>query len=239
MQFQQQGKNSTVIQALLENSGAQISEETIASLVNQARFIERIQAPLLARHELTANLAKRLYWWIAASYREKILDRYDIDPIELGEIIDATVQELIADYRSALSRREAETSELIDQLAMSNLITPDFLTRVLRAGEVPLFEALFGKLTNLPPAAARRTVYEPPGYGLAIAYKALGVSDEDFGSLFVLSRQGRPGDQMVDPNEVHTATAFFARLERDSALARLEKWRVDPDYFDAVRDFQD
>ena len=165
--------DNTVIQALLENSSAQISEETIAVLVDQARFIERFHSPLLARRELNANLAKRLYWWVATSYREKILDRYNIHSVELDNMVDATVEDLITDYRDAVSWKEVETSALIDQLAISNLITPDFLIRVLRVREVPLFEDLFGKLTNLPVAAVRRIVYEPPGYGLAIASKAI------------------------------------------------------------------
>lgn len=232
------GDNS-VIQALLENSGAQIPEETIAVLVDQARFIERFHAPLLARHELNANLAKRLYWWVATSYRERILDRYKIDSVELDDMIDATVKELITDYRIAKSQKEAETNELIDQLAISNLITPDFLNRVLRAREAPLFEALFSKLTNLPVAAVKRIVYEPPGYGLAIASKALGLRSGDFGTLFVLSRQGRPGQQFVDSDEVGIVTEFFAGLSRDKTLTRLEKWRVDPVYFAAVQDFRD
>ena len=231
--------DSTVIQALLENSSAQISEEAITVLVDQARFMERFQAPLLARHELTANLAKRLYWWVATSYREKILDRYKIDSVELDDIIDATVKELITDYRIAKSRKEAETSELIDQLAMSKLITPDFLIRVLRAREVPLFEALFGKLTNLPVAAVRRIVYEPPGFGLAIACRSLDLHSEEFGTLFLLSRQGRPGDQVVDSGELEIVMEFFARFGRAKSLIRLEKWRTDPGYFAAIQDFKD
>ena len=229
----------TVIQALLENSSAQISEETITVLVSQARFIERFQAPILARHELSVNLAKRLYWWVANSYRENILDRYNIDTVELDNMVDATVEELIADYRDAVSWKEVEANALIDQLVISNLITSDFLIRVLRAREMPLFEALFGKLTNLPAANVRRVVYEPPGFGLAIAYKALDFPSEDFGELFLLSRQGRPGDQIVDSGELNIVMEFFSQLDRGNSSTRLEKWRMDPRYFAAVQDFSD
>ena len=207
-------------------------------MVSQARFIERFQAPILARHELSVDLAKRLYWWVANSYREQILDRYNIDTVELDNMVDATVEELISDYRDAVSWKEVEASALIDQLAISNLITSDFLIRVLRAREVPLFEALFGRMTNLPIANVRRVVYEPPGYGLAIAYKALDFRSEDFGELFLLSRQGRPGDQMVDSGELRRVMEFFAQLDRGRSWTKLEKWRMDPGYFAAVQDFK-
>lgn len=54
------------------------------------------------------------------------------------------------------------------------------LTTALREGEVPLFIALFAKVSKLREYLIQRLVFEPGGEGLAIACRAIGMSEKEF-----------------------------------------------------------
>jgi len=88
-----------------------------------------------------------------------------------------------------------------------------------------------GLRTNL----IRRFVFEPGGEGLAIACRAVDISKADFASIFLLSRSARPGDKVVDPNEVSRVLNFFDRIKTDTALKVVKRWQFDPNFLFAMK----
>jgi hypothetical protein len=81
----------------------------------------------------------------------------------------------------------------------------------------------------------RRFIQELGGEGLAIACKGMGIGKSDFVSLFLLARQARPGEKIVDPAETAGTVALFDRINADTAQKVLSRWRLDPDYLYALR----
>jgi uncharacterized protein (DUF2336 family) len=53
--------NTKVVKTLIENETAQISDDTIETLVNASKTEEPLQEPLLNRPDLSPHLAKRMY----------------------------------------------------------------------------------------------------------------------------------------------------------------------------------
>ncbi|MDD3370185.1 MAG: hypothetical protein PHE27_00005, partial [Alphaproteobacteria bacterium] len=72
---------------------------------------------------------------------------------------------------------------------------------------------------------------EVGGRGLAAISRAIGIEKAGFVSLFLLSRGGRPGEQIVHPRELSYALATFDRMTPDTAKELLHSWSVDPSYF--------
>jgi len=66
--------NTKVIKTLIENDSAQISDDTIETLVNASKTEESLQEPLLNRPDLSPRLAKRMYWWVSAALRKHIVE---------------------------------------------------------------------------------------------------------------------------------------------------------------------
>jgi len=66
--------NTKVIKTLIENDSAQISDDTIETLVNASKTEEPLQEPLLNRPDLSPRLAKRMYWWVSAALRKHIVE---------------------------------------------------------------------------------------------------------------------------------------------------------------------
>jgi len=236
--------NSKVIQTLIENETAEISDNTMEYLVNESKTREPYQKSLLDRPDFSPHLAKRMYWWVSAALRKHIVEEYKIDPTELDQKIESTIKDLLGEPQEEVEEEEISSEgEIIDtssmdlarKLADTNAITPQLLLQTLRKGEVRMFEGMFAQLTGLRTNLIRRLVYEPGGEGLAIACKSAELTKPDFGSLFLLSRAARPGDKTVDPNEVARVMKFFDRLRFDTAKKVVDRWKLDPDYLFAIQ----
>lgn len=227
-----------VIASLLQNENAAISAATLEYLVEQSRRVDVFQKPLLDRRELSESLAKRMYWWVSAALRQHILDRFEIDASDVDQAIETVVKDVIADANSEAGGHEARAAKLVAHLAETEGLNPKFLIQVLREGEVPLFEAAFSYLTELPLQLSRHMIFEDGGRGLTIACKAIDIPKPDFASIFLLSRQGRPGEKVVDPGELSRALDLFDRVDRETAQDAIHKLRLDPDYASAIAEIR-
>ena len=141
--------NTKVIKTLIENETAQISDDTIETLVNASKTEEPFQEPLLNRPDLSPHLAKRMYWWVSAALRKHIVEEYQIDPTELDQKIESTIKDLLGEPEADGSHGEIDTrslqqaSHLAQKLADKQAITPQVLFQTLRRGEVRMLEGMF------------------------------------------------------------------------------------------------
>jgi len=221
-----------VITRMLDNPNAQIAQSTMAYLVEQSQRVDAFQNPLVNRTDLPRELAERMYWWVSAALRRHIVANFDVDPNEL----DAKMDEIVHSVGSELAeKRQSATENLAINLLRSNGPDHDMLVRLLRQGEISLFEAVLGKMTNLRESLVRRLIYEPGGEGLAIACRALDVQKAVFGSIFVLSRRARPGTHQVADGETKRALEFYEGIDPAAASLILDRWRRNPDYLDLLR----
>lgn len=225
--------NVGVIKTLLENRNAEISRKTMAYLVEQSERIDALHNPLLRREDLGADLAGRMYAWVSDALREHIVQNFEVDREALEESLRLAVEEASGEPRETPGKA---ASELAEHLRDGGAITPKFLIQVLRAGEIALFESLFAKYTRLDETLVKRILYEPGGHALAIACKAVAVEKSDFASLFLLSRQGRPGDKTVEPRELTGVMAYFDSIMQAGGNIVLQRWRRDPGYVPDAND---
>jgi uncharacterized protein (DUF2336 family) len=223
-----------VIKTMLENPDAKLSKTTMEYLVDQSKRVDSYQNPLLARSDLEPELVKRMYWWVSAATRQHIIANFDIDQTELDASLEATAKDLIGEASTELDK-VSRAAEIADRLAEIDEISPQLLIEVLRQGEVPLFEAMYAKLTGLRPRLVSRIVYEPGGEALAVVCKAVGIDKPNFASLFMLTRKAHAKDKVISPRELTPVLEFFENIKPQSAAALLERWRRDPDYLDSIR----
>ena len=225
-----------VIATLLKNETAAISEATKAYLVDVARHRDGFLDPLVARRDLTPELARKLCLTVSAALRKRILATYDIDVNELDDVMEevATRADGSLQASHARPRRDAPAWQLAERMAAAYPVDGRLLVKVLRQGEVPLFEALFGVLAQIHPPRLQHVLYETGGKGLAAACKALEIDKASFTPIYLLSRKGKDGDQTVDPGELHRVTRFFDTLEVSAAREALRHWQRDTAYLEAI-----
>lgn len=225
-----------VIKTLLENQEAQISEATLTYLAEESRRVDTYQEPLIHRRDLKPELAKRMYLWVSAALRQHILKNFEIDPTELDDHL-ASIPDAISGDPSEHSPEPSEdqaATVLARRLTRERRISWEFLIQILRQGEIPLFEALFGQVSGLKPERVQRVLYDSGGEGLAIACRALEMPKPTFATIFLLSRRGRPGRQVIHPRDLSRALMLFEKASQDAAKEVLASWRRDESYQGAI-----
>lgn len=226
--------NNDVIRTLVENRGAQISGETLEKIVDRSEAQLDLQDPLLRRNELSPTLAKRMYWWVSAALRKSIIERFDIDSVELDKSIERAVKDLMGEP-IAKAENADNVDHMIKSLIGAGKVTPPLMIQTLRQGEIALFEEMLSGLSNLNTKLVRRFVFEQGGEALAILCRSLEIMKPDFASIFLLSRSARPGDKVVDPSELTRVLDLYDRIKLQTARKVVEHWRLDPDYLFALK----
>ncbi len=138
----------TVIKRLLENHNAEIACDTMAHVVEQSRRLDSLQKPLVHRSDLPAELAEKMYWWVSAALRSHIVENFDVDQSDIDSAMEVAVKTVIATQETEDSDMSA-TDRVARYLAESHDTDGDLIIRLLRDGEVTLFERVLAPQTGL------------------------------------------------------------------------------------------
>jgi len=179
--------------------------------------------------DLGPDLAKRMYWLVSAALCKSIVERFDINSVELDKSIERAVKDLMGEP-IAKAENADNTDRMIKSPIGAGKVTPALMIQTVRQGEIALFEEMLSGLSNLNAKLVRRFVFEPGGEALAILCRALEIMKPDFASIFLLSRSVRPGDKVVDPSELTRVLDLYDRIKLETAQKVVEHWRLDPDY---------
>jgi uncharacterized protein (DUF2336 family) len=223
-----------VVAALLENHGAVISREVMEYLVAESKRVDRYQNPLVHRPDLPKDLAQRLYWWVSAALRKHIVEHFSIDPTKLDDEIESVTQQVIG-AEDKEQREEDERAALVQRLSDLGELTPQFLIKTLRQGEIPLFEEGLARLSGLRLKLVRRILYETGGEGLAILCKALGQDRHVFLTIFELTRRALDRGEAVASEKLEEAASLFDRTKQVDANRVLKRWQRSSEFLYALK----
>ncbi len=219
--------DEAVITSLLGNKKAEISDATLAYLVEDARRVDSYQEPLVLRADLSDDLAKRIYTFVAQDLRNRILQRFDLDADVLDRELIRLPDALVANSARATNvlLPDDAPDRLARALVNSKEITPDFLVKVLRAGKVDLFEALVGQLTGLDGETLRTVLYDASGRALATVCRAMGIPKKHFLEFYLLIRRSQATSTTTPAHEIAAIIRHFDRIAPASALEAVAHWR--------------
>ncbi|HVJ40914.1 MAG TPA: DUF2336 domain-containing protein [Dongiaceae bacterium] len=223
-----------VVRTLLQNHGAQISQSTMAYLVEQSRTVDEFQEPLLRRHDLEAGLAKRMYAWVSAALRQFILENFHVDELDIDLAVGKTVDAIIEEAE-AQSEEDTAASKLANDLARQNKVDAPLLLQTLRQGEVPLFEALLASMAHIKISSVRKLIYDEGAEGLVIVARAADIDRTSFTSIFLLLQRVHPKELAKDAYAMKRALDLFDRLKTDTAAKVVERWKLNPDFLRSIK----
>jgi uncharacterized protein (DUF2336 family) len=224
-----------VMQVVVENLGAHLSPVAMKVVSDAARYGAGLRKPLLRREEATADVALKLYWWVEQDLRRYALSRFSISSGQIDQALAKTVGAFLDDHA-----QERANDQVMEQVAEwieeHQALSPQILPQILRMGHFRLFNMLLAKLSALPLSLVDTIMEEVGGRGLASVCRAVGIEKPVFVSLFLLSRGGRPGEQIVHPREMSYALETFDRMSPATAKDLLRSWSADPSYLVSRRE---
>jgi len=220
-----------VIVTLLENSGARIAQSTLSYLVDESRRVDSFQQPILRRHELDPELAKKMFLWVSAALRSYIVQRFQFDGATLDDLLERAGIEGAERARLEAAHTPADT--LATDLAKGGQIDAEMLLSTLRQRQVHLFISMLVKATGLRRTLITRFLLEASGEGLAIICKSLGIEEHQFLEIFRLTGKARSTRSAQTPSE--NVSELYQKMSRETAERVVRHWHRDADYLNAVR----
>lgn len=218
-----------VIETLLKNHDAEISQRTMNYLVSESQRVDAFQQPLLRRPDLPATLAHRMFWWVSAALREYILESYKVDETTLDTIIHDTTTKVKAAVSSENSTY-ADAEFVVSELADRGKLDGRFLIQCLRRGRIAAFTVALAKMADVDVGIIRHIMFDPGGEGLTVLCRAASLDRAVFSSIFLLTREARDGERVTDPRLLDNMLKIFDALSQSEAVGALRCWQLNADY---------
>ncbi|WP_339860844.1 DUF2336 domain-containing protein [Paremcibacter congregatus] len=227
-----------VVEALIRNENAEISELSMKYLVAESKNVDRFQEPLLSRQDLPIELAHRMYWWVSAALRRKIVLDYNVDDVVIDDLLEMAT-------KTALRQHEVTDSvmlaalKLAREMAGAGELDAFFLQNCLRQEKVNLFVASLSEMCGLDVKIIWRSMRERTGESLAIIMKSLDVDRDRFASLFLLIAQSRSGGRARATSLVKSIVSLYDDIKVKNAKVAVRHWQRDFRYQNAMSDIKD
>ncbi|WP_085900932.1 DUF2336 domain-containing protein [Kiloniella majae] len=191
------------IASMLDNQSAQIREETLDQLVEQAPGIQVWHEPLVKRPKLSPLSLKRLAGFVAETLLENLLDRPDMDP-EVSTAIGLEVRKRMEVdnvlEENVSSEDEKAVEAEVEKLYKSGKLTEDRITTRLHCGDREFAIQALARVADLPSLVARRMVLSRAAKTVvALVWKA-GFSME-LANIVQLRLAGIPPQQSIKADE--------------------------------------
>ena len=226
-----------VIEALLNNHDSTINKRAMEYLVAESRRVDRFQEPLVMRTDLPTDLAYRMYWWVSAALRKKIIEDFDVDPVAVESAVKRAAQTVIVEQEND-DGAYVRAQKLVRRMFENGELTVNFLTNSLRQQKVAVFVAGIAQLGGLDFRTAWRIFSDKGGESFAILAKAIGVDRSQFTTIFLLVSQAREGAQVKSPGVLRNILDLFDAISEENAKGALMIWQRDNAYQTAVEELE-
>ncbi|MCF6216498.1 MAG: DUF2336 domain-containing protein [Emcibacter sp.] len=227
-----------VLEALIRNENAELSELAIKYLVAESKNVDRFQEPLLNRQDLPVDLAYRMYWWVSAALRRKIVLEFNLDSAMIDDMLEMATKSAIQSHDSTDSVMRTAL-KLARELASKNKLTITFLRQCLRQEKVNLFVAGLSEMTGLDVKILWRAMRERTGESLAIIAKSLEIDRDSFASIFLLIIQSRSGGKARTTGLVNSILSLYDEIKVINAKVAVRHWQRDFGFQDSILSMKD
>lgn len=204
-----------------------------AYVVDRSRRTDSFGNPVLIASEMEPELYRRLHWRIAAVLRHMLAEEHGDDPGSLDARIAAACRETIR-HSQAIAAVPGSASEAARAMEAAGLSTMETVHRLLKAGEIPLFEETFARIAGIRPVLLRRLIYEPGGVCFAILARALDVDMEQATSILGLIRSGGTKQFRESNGRIDPLKAVYEAVSPESANSIRAHWKLEPEFSAAL-----
>jgi len=228
-----QPMESAVVEALLRNELAKISNAALEFIVAASRDDPRYIPLLLRRSELRPHHAYVMFWWAGAEARKLILQRFAVSREVLQEsasdVFAMAAQEGWSDpvSRKALQfiERRQRNRQALERSRFSSL---DEAIAVAEAGMTREVAEEIAYLSGLKPMTGAKILTDPGGEPLAILCKATGLPKTALRALWrAMRREETDASGAISPALEHVLITYdMIAVDRAQTVLRYWNWAL-------------
>jgi uncharacterized protein (DUF2336 family) len=222
-----------VIETLLRNPNAMISRRAMEYLVAESKRQDRFQEPLVLRNDLPVELAHKMYWWVTAALRRKIIATFTIDE----QLLDSLLQE--ATSRSLLDHQgeqavQSRAMRLAYELQVSGELNEQMLVKLLRQNRLTFFIACLATMAQIGYATSWRIVTDKGFDSPVVLARAIGLSRKTVTDILLLLNAARTGNGPRGTAILTSIAVLYDEIDPAQAKAVLSIWQRDTNYHEAI-----
>lgn len=168
--------------ALASNRSADVSEQGLLRLVEHARRIAALRAPLTRHPRLNDALARSLYAWVGQALRQAICERFRVDEAMMTDAVQQAVTDVSPTGPAStpgptddVAERDEMERRLIEKLHRAGQLRPGFLLRAIRERKLGLFEHGLASLSGTSVDWVRVVMTADSPDNLFLACTAVGI----------------------------------------------------------------
>ena len=139
--------NEDVVATLVSNKGAQISDQTLEKVADEFAENEKINAPLAMREHLPLKVADKLVAYVSEQIQAQLIAKHDLSPDVAMDLVLQSREKAFVSFLDPNSKAP-DLFELVHQLHDNGRLTPTIIVRAVCMGDVSFFEAALAVLTG-------------------------------------------------------------------------------------------
>jgi uncharacterized protein (DUF2336 family) len=237
-----------VIEALMRNTSARLSQIGIEQIVNLSRQLPAYCTHLLRRTELRPSGAYVMFWWCSAEDRRTILQRFTVSREVMQEVVeDVFAMAAAENWQDPVSRKALQFIERRqrNRAAVAKSPYENLEHAVATAAETGLTRELAAEisyLAGIKPLTGAKILGDAGGEPLAILCKATGMTRIDLQNLWrSMRRPETDGAGQVHPDWERVLICFeMLAVDRAQTVLRYWNWALSsalsPALLKAIRD---
>jgi hypothetical protein len=219
-----------IARALLKNESGKLSIPAMDTAIELARAGTDLQPRIAERPELLEEMAKDMLDWVEPTVRARLVERFELGPPGAENDIEARLRTLLG--LEGESGAPAEHAPAAEPEAPARFapdprfrLSPRLMSDSLRRGELVHAEAMFAQMAGIPSPLIRGFAKENDGESVAIAARGIGMSREEFATLYLLWRKARSSNGLVSAGALGAALDRFDTVAQGQVDALMADWR--------------
>lgn len=226
-----------VVEALIRNEDAVLSRRAMEYLVAESRRLDRFQEPLLSRSDLPVDLAHRMYWWVSAALRRRILTDFEVDEAVLDAALQRATRQAVVESEEGQSL-QVRAHKLARRLHELGELTDMFLLQVLRQQRVALFLAGVCERAQIDARVGWHVISGRNLESFIVLARAIGMARDIMAHIVLLLGQVNNPLAMQKPEVLTTILKLYDELDPARAERVLRLWQLDASYVHAIQGVQ-
>lgn len=226
-----------IFELLVRSTDTMVSRRAMEVLVAESKRQDRLQEPLLSRADLPAELATRMFWWVAAALRSHILTHFTVDRYTIDRLLERAAQRGIDSHTTSdqLETRAIKLAKRMDELGD---LTDDFIRICLSQSKIVMFIASLAVRSEISFLTAWAIVADKRGQGLAVLLRALGMKRETAAAILLLTDRLHETPRQRPPGKVDELLSVFDMVPAERARSVLKFWQLDAGYRGAIEELK-
>lgn len=213
-----------VLETLLNNQTAEISQAAMEYAVEESRSMVNLQGLIVARADLPPRLAEKLIAFASGEIKRKLAAKFPHEQL----IVSQAMREVSLERKPAAATPDqgvtAKAVNLIERLHRNGELNITRVISFLREKRLPLFFAGLAALTKLNTQSLVHFAFDNEA-GLAVLCRAAGADRGQFTAVALLLEQARNG-RALPAKKMTAICRLFDSLTEARAKEVIEDWRL-------------